>query len=187
MKGVSNMKFTAKIGLEGRNAEFLILAFFKEFNEKSSIFIHGNEAVLEIYFKEQPTNLINVIGNCEIIEFKYGEVEETISKSAKNVEQNSISTKKKEIKMYADVKISELDEIFEKFSDFDMIMTAIANWLELDNKADYFKKYVDVAAGMEEVVGKNITKILRENYGYGKGFDERCSKKIQNKIKYSML
>lgn len=182
------MKLTAKVQLKERNAELLISAFFKDFNEKSSIFIHGNEADLEIDFEEQPTGLINAICQCDILVFKYGKVAGDIGyESVKKGKQNSVSTKRKKLEMYADVKIPKLDEFFEKFSDFDLILTETANWLELGGRTDYFKKYVDVAAGMEEVVGLNIAKILKENYGYSKHAGDRCSKKIQNKVKYSTL
>lgn len=92
MKGENiMMKFYAKVDVKMRNAEFLISAFFKNFNEKSSIHINGNEAVLEIYFENTPEALIKAIGYCDIKEFRYGKTQEEISKEWDNVKENDSS------------------------------------------------------------------------------------------------
>lgn len=68
------MKFWAKVRFKGeKNAEYLIRAFFKEFNRESSIVIRGDEAKVEIIFdKTLPFELIETINHCDVIEFNFG-------------------------------------------------------------------------------------------------------------------
>lgn len=67
-------KFNAKVTIENEeNAKHLILAFFREFNSKSSIFLKGNSAKLEIVFNEKPPmEIINAISSGKDIELFYG-------------------------------------------------------------------------------------------------------------------
>lgn len=67
------MKFWAKVRLTGeKNAEYLIRAFFQNFNPASSIVIKDNEAKLEIYFNEPSMEIIEAMHNCQVLEFYYG-------------------------------------------------------------------------------------------------------------------
>lgn len=68
------MKLWAKVRFtEQENAEYLIRAFFKEFNSESSIVIRGEEAKVEVIFKDSlPIALIEAINNCYVLEFNYG-------------------------------------------------------------------------------------------------------------------
>lgn len=67
------MRFWAKVNLKGeKNAEYLIRAFFKEFNPDSSIVIKGKEAIIEVVFDEPPKEIVDAISHCEVIEFSYG-------------------------------------------------------------------------------------------------------------------
>lgn len=66
-------KFWAKVKFKKDvNAEYLVRAFFKNFNPESSIVIRGKEAKLEIVFEESPMSIVNAIGSCEVIELNYG-------------------------------------------------------------------------------------------------------------------
>ncbi len=66
-------KFWAKVRFkQEKNAEYLIKAFFQDFNPESSIVVRGNEAKLEIVFREVPMEIINAISHCEVIELNYG-------------------------------------------------------------------------------------------------------------------
>ena len=66
-------KIWAKVKFRnGKNAESLIKAFFKNFNPESSIVVKGMEARMEIIFREPPMLIIDAIGHCEVIELNYG-------------------------------------------------------------------------------------------------------------------
>ena len=66
-------KFWAKVRFkQERNAEYLIKAFFKDFNPESSIVVRGKEAKLEIVFPKPPMAIIDAINHCEVIELNYG-------------------------------------------------------------------------------------------------------------------
>ncbi len=66
-------KFWAKVRFkQGENAEYLIRAFFRNFNPTSSIVVRGKEAKMEIAFQEPPMAIIDAIGHCEVIELNYG-------------------------------------------------------------------------------------------------------------------
>lgn len=66
-------KFWAKVKFKTeKNAEYLIKAFFKDFNPESSIVVRGNEAKLEIIFRQPPMAIIDAISYCKVIELNYG-------------------------------------------------------------------------------------------------------------------
>lgn len=66
-------KFWAKVRIkQDKNAEYLIRAFFQDFNPESSIVVRGKEAKLEIVFRQPPKAIIDAISHCEVIELNYG-------------------------------------------------------------------------------------------------------------------
>lgn len=66
-------KFWAKVRIkQDKNAEYLIRAFFQDFNPESSIVVRGKEAKLEIVFRQPPMAIIDAISHCEVIELNYG-------------------------------------------------------------------------------------------------------------------
>ena len=66
-------KFWAKVRFkQEKNAEHLIRAFFQDFNPASSIVVRGEEAKLEIAFRQPPMAIIDAINHCEVIELNYG-------------------------------------------------------------------------------------------------------------------
>lgn len=66
-------KFWAKVRIkQDKNAEYLIRAFFQDFNPESSIVVRGKEAKLEIVFRQSPMAIIDAISHCEVIELNYG-------------------------------------------------------------------------------------------------------------------
>lgn len=68
------MIFRAKVRLNGQqNAQELLRAFFKEFNQKSSIEIEGGQAEVKIIFDKPPMEIIEAVGKYEVIEFSYGQ------------------------------------------------------------------------------------------------------------------
>lgn len=84
-------KFWAKVRFErSKNAEHLVRAFFQNFNAASSIVIRGNEAKMEIAFRQPPMEIIQAINFCQIIELNYGknlkeyEEDETIQLETEN-------------------------------------------------------------------------------------------------------
>ena len=67
------IKFWAKVRIkQDKNAEYLIRAFFQDFNPESSIVVRGKEAKLEIVFRQPPMAIIDAISHCEVIELNYG-------------------------------------------------------------------------------------------------------------------
>ena len=65
-------KFLAKVKFkQEQNAEYLIRAFFQNFNPESSIVVSGKEAELEIFFQEPPMDIINAVICCDVIELNY--------------------------------------------------------------------------------------------------------------------
>ena len=71
MNNKSN-KFSAKVTLKGEeNAKNLIKAFFEEFDEESSISLKGNDAEMEIHFRDVPLKIIDALGYCKIDELNY--------------------------------------------------------------------------------------------------------------------
>lgn len=76
------MKLWAKVRFRGcRNAEYLVRAFFTEFNPQSSIVVRGREAKIEVVFEEPPIRIIEAISHCEVLELNYGEDLEEYSAS----------------------------------------------------------------------------------------------------------
>ena len=66
-------KFYAEVEFKNeKNVEYLLKAFFREFNSESSILIKGKEGKMEILFQDPPTEIINAISWCNLLEFKYG-------------------------------------------------------------------------------------------------------------------
>lgn len=89
------MKFWAKVRFKGeRNAEHLIRAFFADFNPESSIVIRGKEAKIEgVFSNTPPTELIEAVNHCEVVEFNFGKALEEYSEeeNAHFVEEEEIS------------------------------------------------------------------------------------------------
>lgn len=67
-----------------KNVKCLIRAFFKDFNPESSILVRGNEAKMEVFFREPPMAIIEAIGHCKVIQMKYGKnlEDETVQSEA---------------------------------------------------------------------------------------------------------
>lgn len=76
------MNFRAKIILkEERNAQELILAYFREFNPESSIFIKGNQGIIEVSFEDKPPmETIIATSKCYVQEFGSGKKWEEYSR-----------------------------------------------------------------------------------------------------------
>lgn len=81
-------KFWARVKFkEEKNAEYLIKAFFQNFNPESSIVIRGDEAKLEIVFREPPMVIVDAINHCKIIELNYGKNLKEYEEEKQNSEQ----------------------------------------------------------------------------------------------------
>jgi len=59
--------------VDSGDAEYLIRAFFEEFNPKSSILIKDEDAKVKIVFDEPPQKIIEAMTNCEVMYFHYGD------------------------------------------------------------------------------------------------------------------
>ena len=90
-------KFWAKVRFkQERNAEYLIKAFFKDFNPESSIVVRGKEAKLEIAFQKPPMAIIDAINHCEVIELNYGKNLKEYSEDEYAMEQTKQETAESE-------------------------------------------------------------------------------------------
>ena len=70
LKGVI-MEFTLQLKLgSSKNAEFLIRAFYEDYNPKSSIKIQRNIATVKAHFEEVPDHILSTIGYNELIFFR---------------------------------------------------------------------------------------------------------------------
>ena len=185
-------KFWAKVKFkQNKNATFLIRAFFQDFDPASSIVVRGNEAKLEIVFRQPPMAIIDAINHCEVIELNYGKnlkeykEDETMqveteneseqgnaeSESSEQTEQTKkkrgrSATKKKEptkeIKSEQNpIKIPELEKIAKKASSFEDFAKLVAEWLEMDKRQEFFKNLVIVSAEIDKITWKELEKALK--------------------------
>ena len=72
-------KFQARVKLlEEENLADLLDTFFRNFNSQNSIQVSNGEAQMEICFDEPPMEVIKVITECEVVEFKYEPTESRV-------------------------------------------------------------------------------------------------------------
>lgn len=171
----ANVKFKKE-----KNAEYLIKAFFQNFNPASSIVVKGKEAKLEIVFREPPIEIIEAISHCEIIELNYGnnlkeyEEDENVQIETENnyeygkVEDKSFyqtgeekaeTTPKTKTEL---ITISELEEIAKKATSFEHFVKLVAEWMEMEKKQEFFINLVMVSTEIDNITWKDLEKALKE-------------------------
>lgn len=177
------MKFWAKLRFKGeKNAEYLIRAFFREFNPESSIVIQGKEAKVEIIFNNKPPlRLIEAINHCDILDFNFDKtlgkyykdeievVEEEISEQIEQVveeetfKQISQSKKKRNKVVNTEaVNVPPLEEIAKKATSFEHFVKLVAEWLEMDMRQEFFENLVIVGTEIEKISWKELEQTLKD-------------------------
>lgn len=178
------MKFTGTLKLNERNAEFLIRAFFKEFNHQSTIQIKGNWAHTEIFFEENPPmEIVDAISRCTIDYFCYAKSEETDAdcKTGPNSEaEQDINAGLKDktepnSEVVPDSKVQqdgntvtkteygyipELTNIANNVSSYEMFLTDVISWLNLGiRESDRMREQRNAAfLSMEKAVSEGCDK-----------------------------
>lgn len=123
------MKFWAKVRFRSeKNAEYLIRAFFKEFNPESSIVIRGEEAKVEIIFnKIPPTEIVEAISHCEMIEFNFGkELGEYKEDKNEQVTLSDESSQKTEPVVKKEETFEQTEQVVEKKETFEQAEQVVA-------------------------------------------------------------
>ena len=182
-------KFWIKVKFkQEKNAEYLIRAFFQEFDPESSIVVRGKEAKLEIVFREPPMAIIDAINQCEVIELNYGknlkeykededlQVEAENDSKQRNVGVESSEkieqTKKKRgrpatKKLEQTINIPKLEEIAKKSNSFEHFAELVAKWLEMDKRKEFCKSLIIVSAEVDKITWKELEKDLKnKNISY---------------------
>ena len=176
-------KFWIKVKFkQEKNAEYLIRAFFQEFDPESSIVVRGKEAKLEIVFREPPMAIIDAINQCEVIELNYGknlkeykededlQVEAENDSKQRNVGVESSEkieqTKKKRgrpatKKLEQTINIPKLEEIAKKSNSFEHFAELVAKWLEMDKRKEFCKSLIIVSAEVDKITWKELEKDLK--------------------------
>ena len=176
-------KLWAKVEFKNdENAEYMIKAFFKDFNPESSIVIRGMEAKLEICFQEAPMEIIKTISHCHIIEFNYVknlkeyeedetmkvETESKSSKHTKNHEKSRKVTKKEESNTKAvkrnsrKFNIPELENIAKEATSFEHFVKLVAEWLEMDKRQEFFENLAIATTEVDSISWKKLENTLKD-------------------------
>lgn len=198
-------KFWAKVRFkQEKNAEYLIRAFFKDFNAESSITVRGEEAKLEIVFRQPPMAIIEAIGYCEIVELNYGKVlkayEEDDTKQTSVKAENPeiiVQPKKKRGRPAKEkvttnivkeeskpIEIPELKEIAENATSFENFVKLVAEWLEMDRRQEFFEKLVIISTEVDKLTWKELEKSLKEKgVIYKQGDRNWITKQVSERFK----
>ncbi len=97
-----------------------------------------------------------------------------------------IIPEKSEILSTENVKIHKLDEFAQSSNSYEEFITSIANWLELKEKQDFFKRVVKAAEQTNKISWRNIREILESNGVIYSTWDEACcSRKVTSKFENS--
>lgn len=207
MNNKSN-KFSAKVTLKGEeNAKNLIKAFFEEFDEESSISLKGNDAEMEIHFRDVPLKIIDALGYCKIDELNYNsnanknnkavvvEVKsndskpETSENKRKTIKVKRRGRAKKKKAIAADiVKIPELDDIAEKSTSFEHFAQLVAEWMEMGERKADLVELISVSTSVDNVRWVDLYIALeKRNYVLKDYARNDISKTISEKIKVTLL
>ena len=202
-----DMRFWAKLKLEGEQAGRLIREFFVYFNPESSILIKGNEATIEIVFDKSPQmEIIGAITSCDVIDFLYEGTKELPIELAKHVKKEQVETeetheneehhqeapktrkprqkRKEKEEQTENVRIPVLDEIANTVHSYGEFIMAISIALDLNSKQEaFFKEVVEIASNLEKISWKRIKEEVESKgkkwYGYGQ---IQCSQIVTEKF-----
>lgn len=206
------MKLWAKVRFRvEKNAEYLIRAFFQNFNSESSIVIRGTEAKLEVIFDKSPIEIIEAISYCEVLELNYGnnlteykeenkqqvepikqicketsvkQPEPTDKKSQEVVKFEQKAEKNEETETKGIANIPELDEIAERASSFENFVKLTAEWLEMDKRQEFFEKLVILSTEIDKISWKELEEILKDRKVFYTKWDKIWSgRQISEKLK----
>ena len=192
------MKFTA-IGKTGNSlvAMSVVSAFFENFNVDSYIGIKNGRIELEIFFEEDklPTKIAEALGDCEEIEFTYGQPSSEMSDSKtkiepdpKGVNEESLQEVKKKTEMKEETEASQIIESrlntlangSETFEDF---LEKIEKWFDLGKRKKFFENVIMVMVESPSKKWKDIYLVFDERkISYATWETTQLSSKISKKL-----
>lgn len=152
-------KFKATV--KSKQMQDLIIAFFEDFNPKSKIDVRGQQAEIEVFFEEIPTNIIAQLKECEIVALSYGKEEE--NKQEQDEKKEKETEKKKDDVKKQKIKTLLLEEIAKNSTSFEDFAKQLAKKLGMDEKNQGFFVNLVISSGNVEKVGwRPLQKDLKE-------------------------